>query len=120
MAELVVLVLLLLLLSVEELALDEGEEPVVEVLELLLELELGDEAVLLVLFVVLELLLLFSLPVPLGLTTVVLFSVFFSAAGGLAVSVFCSHAVKSAAPARMQMYFFISVLDAVAHCWVTG
>ena len=28
-------------------------------------------------------------------------------AAGLTVSVFCSHAVKSAAVARMQMYFFI-------------
>ena len=30
------------------------------------------------------------------------------------VSVFCSHAARSAAPARMQMYFFI-VRD--AHCF---
>lgn len=28
-------------------------------------------------------------------------------AAGAAVSVFCSHATSSAAPARMQMYFFI-------------
>jgi hypothetical protein len=41
-----------------------------------------------------------------GFTTVVLFSVFFSA-GGATVSVFCSHAPKSAAPARMQISFFI-------------
>ncbi len=42
-----------------------------------------------------------------GFTTVVLFSVLASA-GGVAVSVFCSHAAnKDAAPARMQMYFFI-------------
>ena len=42
-------------------------------------------------------------------TTVVLFSVVVSAgeAAGAAVSVFCSHATRSAAPARMQMYFFI-------------
>jgi hypothetical protein len=33
---------------------------------------------------------------------------------GATVSVFCSHAAKSAAPARMQMYFFI-VGD--AHCF---
>jgi hypothetical protein len=26
---------------------------------------------------------------------------------GVTVSVFCSHAARSAAPARMQMYFFI-------------
>ena len=43
-----------------------------------------------------------------GFTTVVLFSVFLSA-GGVTVSVFCSHAANNAAvPARMQMYFFIS------------
>jgi len=43
-----------------------------------------------------------------GFTTVVLVSVFESApAGGATTSVFCSHAVKSAALARMQMYFFI-------------
>ena len=44
-----------------------------------------------------------------GLTTVVLVSVFFSA-GGLTVVVFCSHAGKSAAPARMQISFFISLI----------
>jgi hypothetical protein len=33
---------------------------------------------------------------------------------GVTVSVFCSHATRSAAPARMQMYFFI-VRD--AHCF---
>lgn len=44
-----------------------------------------------------------------GFTIVVLFSVLFAGGGaaGLTVSVFCSHAVKSAALARMQMYFFI-------------
>jgi len=43
-----------------------------------------------------------------GFTTVVLLSVFLSA-GGLTVSVFCSQAAsKDAAPAKMQMYFFIS------------
>ena len=42
-----------------------------------------------------------------GFTTVVLFSVFLSP-GGLVVSVFCSQAAsKDAAPASMQMYFFI-------------
>jgi hypothetical protein len=30
-------------------------------------------------------------------------------AAGAAVSVFCSHAASSAAPAKMQMYFFIGV-----------
>jgi hypothetical protein len=43
-----------------------------------------------------------------GFTTVVLFSVFLSA-GGVTVSDFCSQAASNdAAPARMQMYFFIS------------
>ncbi|MDQ6623755.1 MAG: hypothetical protein M3Y86_09780 [Verrucomicrobiota bacterium] len=44
-----------------------------------------------------------------GFTIVVLFSVF-SGAGdpaGVTVSLFCSQAVRSAALARMQMYFFI-------------
>jgi hypothetical protein len=45
-----------------------------------------------------------------GFTTVVLFSVFFSAgAAGATVSVFCSHAPKSAALARMQINFFIGM-----------
>ena len=43
-----------------------------------------------------------------GFTIVVLFSVFFSAgAAGATVSVFCSHAPRSAALARMQIIFFI-------------
>ena len=44
-----------------------------------------------------------------GFTTVVLFSVVVSAgeAAGATVSVFCSHATRSAALARMQIYFFI-------------
>ena len=43
-----------------------------------------------------------------GFTTVVLVS-FFSPAGGTTVSVFCSQAASNdAAPAKMQMYFFIS------------
>ena len=43
-----------------------------------------------------------------GFTTVVLFSVVSDGdAAGATVSVFCSHATRSAAPARMQMYFFI-------------
>jgi hypothetical protein len=43
-----------------------------------------------------------------GFTTVVLFSVVSAGdAAGATVSVFCSHATRSAALARMQMYFFI-------------
>ena len=43
-----------------------------------------------------------------GFTTVVLFSVVSAGdAAGAAVSVFCSHATRSAALARMQIYFFI-------------
>jgi len=41
-----------------------------------------------------------------GLTTVVLFSSAGEPAGAT-VSVFCSHATRSAALARMQIYFFI-------------
>jgi len=32
-------------------------------------------------------------------------------AAGSVVSVFCSHAARSAAPARMQMYFFMVILE---------
>jgi hypothetical protein len=40
--------------------------------------------------------------------TIVVFVSFFSPAGGFTVSVFCSQAANNeAAPARMQMYFFI-------------
>lgn len=43
-----------------------------------------------------------------GFTTVVLFSVVSPGdAAGAAVSVFCSHAARRAALARMQIYFFI-------------
>ncbi len=43
-----------------------------------------------------------------GFTTVVLFSVVSPGdAAGVTVSVFCSHATRSAALARMQIYFFI-------------
>ena len=43
-----------------------------------------------------------------GVTTVVLFSVVSAGdAAGATVSVFCSHATRSAALARMQIYFFI-------------
>ena len=34
-------------------------------------------------------------------------------AAGSVVSVFCSHAARSAAPARMQMYLFIMVIGSV-------
>jgi hypothetical protein len=81
---------------------------VVVVVELLgLEAD-GDEVVVLVIVLVS---LVFSL-VAGGFTTVVLFSVFFSAgeaAGVFTVSVFCSHAAKSAALAKMQNSFFIVV-----------
>ena len=42
-----------------------------------------------------------------GFTTVVLFSFSAGEAAGATVSVFCSHATRSAALARMQIYFFI-------------
>ena len=45
-----------------------------------------------------------------GFTIVVLCSVLAAGepdAGVFTVSVFCSHAARSAAPARMQIYFFI-------------
>lgn len=72
------------------------------------ELVPGVEAV--VVFVVLLVLELECVPPPAGegFTIVVLFSVFFSAAG-VTVSVFCSQAAKSAALAKMQIYFFISM-----------
>jgi hypothetical protein len=41
-------------------------------------------------------------------TTVVLFSVFFSAGGLVTVVSFCSQAASKAAPASRQMYFFIN------------
>jgi hypothetical protein len=80
----------------------------VSVLVLLLEPEDGVEAAL---FVVELLLLLLDPPLGLlGFTTVVLFSVLLPGdAAGATVSVFCSHAARSAALARMQMYFFIGV-----------
>lgn len=81
-----------------------GLEPVVLVVVDVSELEDGDEAVV----VVEELEELELPPAGDGFTIVVLFSVFFSAgAPGVTVSVFCSHAAKRAAPARMQIYFFI-------------
>src|SRR5207248_7082883 len=53
-----------------------------------------------------------------GFTIVVLDS-FFSPAGGFTVSVFCSQAASNdAAPARMQMYFLIRLLDGTP-MWVT-
>jgi hypothetical protein len=62
------------------------------------------------LFVAEELLLLLLAAPPLGFTMVVLLSVFLSPeAGVVAVSVFCSHAARTAAPAIMQRSFFIVV-----------
>jgi len=63
-----------------------------------------------VLVVVFVVSLVFSVTVEAGFTMVVLFSVFFSGAGdeaGATTSVFCSHAPRSAALARMQSNFFI-------------
>jgi len=54
-----------------------------------------------------------------GFTTVVLFSVFFSAgAAGATVSVFCSQAPRSAALAKMQINFFIVWIGCpiLGHC----
>lgn len=64
-----------------------------------------------VVFVVLLVLELEWVPPPAGegFTIVVLFSVFFSAPAGVTLSVFCSQAAKSAALAKMQMYFFIGM-----------
>ena len=83
------------------------------VVVVVVELEGGLEVVVVFVFVVS---LVFSFTtVEAGLTTVVLFSVFFSAgAAGVTVSVFCSHAPRSAALARMQINFFIGV-GLVAH-----
>ena len=70
----------------------------------LLELDGGVDVVTVFVFVVS---LVFSV---VGFTIVVLFSVFLSAAGELAgatTSVFCSHAPRSAALAKMQSNFFI-------------
>jgi hypothetical protein len=88
-AELVLVLVLLLL---------EDEPPLVPLL--------GDEAVFTVVFVSV----LFEVAGEAeGFTTVVLFSVLLSL-GGFAVSDFCSQAANNdnaAAPARMQIYFFI-------------
>jgi len=48
-----------------------------------------------------------------GLTIVVLLSFFsvFSAGGLVTVVSFCSHAAKSAAPMKRQIYFFMQTLD---------
>ncbi len=55
-----------------------------------------------------------------GFTTVVLFSVLVPAGApaGVTVSLFCSQAAKSAALARMQMYFFIVWMG--CPLWVTA
>lgn len=72
---------------------------------------LGDESVVFVLVEVFVLVsFVFSVPVT-GFTTVVLFSVFFSGGfAGATVSVFCSHAPRSAALAKMQINFFIVLI----------
>src|SRR4051812_12705942 len=49
-----------------------------------------------------------------GFTTVVLFSVLFSAGGLVTVVSFCSQAVSRAMPAKAQMYFFIVLLDGLS------
>lgn len=61
--------------------------------------------------------LVFSVTVEAGFTMVVLFSVFFSAGdeAGATTSVFCSHAPRSAALARMQSNFFIVWIG--CPCW---
>ncbi len=79
----------------------------VELELLLLEPEAGVEALFSFSIVVLLLLLEPEAGLPFGFTTVVLFSVLWSAAAGVAVSVFCSQAPRRAALARMQIYFFI-------------
>jgi hypothetical protein len=98
--------LVVVVVSVLVLVPPDGEEPVA-----------GLEVVLLVSFVV-ELLDEELPPAGDGFTTVVLFSVLPPGdAAGVAVSVFCSHAAKSAALARMQMYFFIGFGCSCPH-WV--
>ncbi|MEP6936716.1 MAG: hypothetical protein ABI871_01470 [Chthoniobacterales bacterium] len=95
-----------------------GEDVVVLVDSLvLLEPDAGVEAGVDMVFVV-ELLELDPPPAGDGFTTVVLFSVFLSAGAGAVLSVFCSHAARSAAPARMQIYFFIVWLEDPQ--WVKG
>jgi hypothetical protein len=99
--------LVVVVVSVLVLVPADGEEPVA-----------GLEVVLLVSFVV-ELLDDELPPAGDGFTTVVLFSVLppGDAAGVAVVSDFCSHAAKSAALARMQMYFFIGFGCSCPH-WV--
>lgn len=58
--------------------------------------------------VVLELVLVSELGVAEGFTIVVLVSVFVAGVAEGVTSVFCSHAARSAATARIGMYFFIS------------
>lgn len=87
-----------------------GEEVVVVVDSVVLEVpEVGAGVAVEVVFVVLVVLVVVSVEVPPagdGFTIVVLVSP--GEAAGATVSVFCSHAAKSAALARMQIYFFIS------------
>jgi hypothetical protein len=109
-------VLVLVLVSVLVLVADDGVEPDVLLL-LLLEPDAGLAAVL-VLFVVLLLLLEPPAGLLAGFTTVVLLVVPPAGdAAGVAVSVFCSQDARSAALARMQMYFVI-VFGLSGPCWV--
>jgi hypothetical protein len=81
-----------------------AEAVVVVVVDSVVVLGVADEVVV----VVLLLLELEPPPVGDGFTTVVLFSVLVAGdPAGVTVSDFCSHAARSAALARMQMYFFI-------------
>jgi hypothetical protein len=81
------------------------------VVVVLLELdEFGGVVAVVVVFVVSLVSFVFSV---VGFTTVVLFSTFFSGAGELAGATtvsFCSHAPRSAALAKMQNSFFISLV----------
>jgi hypothetical protein len=90
--------------------LDYGLGLEVVVVVVLLELEeLGGVEVVVVFVEVLVVSLVFSV-VEGGFTTVVLCSVFLSGAGefaGATTSVFCSHAPRSAALAKMQSNFFM-------------
>ena len=81
--------------------------------------EFDDGLVVVFVFVVSLVSLVFSV-VEGGFTTVVLCSVFFSAGelAGATTSVFCSHAPRSEALAKMQSNFFIVWID--CPCWDKG
>ena len=59
-------------------------------------------------------------PAGVGFTTVVFCSGAGDAPGVVVVSVRCSQAARSAALARMQMYFFIMLRIGCAHIWAKG